>query len=104
MPLISYVITTHPAYLQSIQMSPSMTTIQVQWDGVLTRKGQSIGLSVTRGVNLGVNTVFFRLVTSKYMNGTGNSYNLGIEVGGCEWVVPSGWESASKAMGGAPIS
>eukprot|EP01026_Neomeris_dumetosa_P054483 TRINITY_DN4901_c0_g2_i1.p1 TRINITY_DN4901_c0_g2~~TRINITY_DN4901_c0_g2_i1.p1 ORF type:complete len:331 (+),score=35.01 TRINITY_DN4901_c0_g2_i1:83-1075(+) len=41
---------------------------------------------------------FFKLVTSKYMNGTGNKYNLGIEDSACEWVVPKGWEMNSEGM------
>jgi hypothetical protein len=33
---------------------------------------------------------FFRIVTSKYKNGTGNMYNLKLE-GDCGWAVPSEW-------------
>eukprot|EP01025_Chloroclados_australasicus_P021193 TRINITY_DN2222_c0_g1_i1.p2 TRINITY_DN2222_c0_g1~~TRINITY_DN2222_c0_g1_i1.p2 ORF type:complete len:335 (+),score=21.64 TRINITY_DN2222_c0_g1_i1:172-1176(+) len=42
---------------------------------------------------------FFRLVTSKYMNGDGNHYNLGIESVPCMWAVPKAWEPANIAMG-----
>jgi cathepsin X len=38
---------------------------------------------------------FFRVVTSVYMNGTGDLYNMGIEQE-CSWAVPSKWESASE--------
>ena len=33
---------------------------------------------------------FFRIVTSAYKNGTGDSYNLLLE-GDCGWATPSGW-------------
>lgn len=33
---------------------------------------------------------FFRIVTSSYKNGTGDSYNLLLE-GDCGWATPSGW-------------
>ena len=36
---------------------------------------------------------FFRTVTSAYMNGTGDSYNMGIELG-CGWAVPDKLASA----------
>ena len=38
---------------------------------------------------------FFRTVTSAYMNGTGNSYNMGIELE-CGWGVPDKLASAAS--------
>ena len=38
---------------------------------------------------------FFRTVTSAYMNGTGNSYNMGIELE-CGWGVPGKLASAAS--------
>lgn len=38
---------------------------------------------------------FFRTVTSAYMNGTGDSYNMGIELG-CGWAVPDTLASAAS--------
>lgn len=43
---------------------------------------------------------FFRTVTSAYMNGTGDSYNMGIELG-CGWAVPD--KLASAASLGFPV-
>eukprot|EP01023_Acetabularia_acetabulum_P005394 TRINITY_DN121_c0_g1_i1.p2 TRINITY_DN121_c0_g1~~TRINITY_DN121_c0_g1_i1.p2 ORF type:complete len:348 (+),score=67.74 TRINITY_DN121_c0_g1_i1:58-1044(+) len=45
---------------------------------------------------------FFKLVTSLYKNGTGNSYNLGIESASCNWAVPKGWEKSAPTP--APIA
>ena len=38
---------------------------------------------------------FFKIVTSAYLGGKGNDWNLGIE-SGCSWATVKGWELASK--------
>lgn len=38
---------------------------------------------------------FFRIPTSSYNNGTGNEWNLGIELG-CAWAVPGKWVRAKE--------
>ena len=38
---------------------------------------------------------FFRIPTSSYNNGTGNEWNLGIELG-CAWAVPGKWVRARE--------
>lgn len=45
-------------------------------------------------------TGFFRVVTSRYENGNGAMYNLGIETD-CAFGVPSGWKKA-KDLGFGP--